>query len=922
MNGTADLAGRGSEIDQLDAMVSALTAGRGGMVWVEGEPGIGKSALLRAVRARARGCQTYLAVGDEFTRRLPLRALLDCLDPRLEHDLVAGAYGADGLPPGDPVPAMVERLSALVDRMTAARPVLLAFDDLQWADEASLLVVRRLGRATAQMPLLLVVASGPVPANGSLVRLRRLAAAEGAVVVTLGRLSADAVDSLVARLAGARPGPALRRLAGQCGGNPLYLREVVDALVRERLLRVGAGVAELVDEVDPGACSWTRALAARLDFLSAPTNRAVRVAALLGTPFSLSDLAVVAALPATTLVPLMDEAIAAGVLCENGDRLAFRHALIRQALYRTTPAAARAAIHGQAARALVRSAAPVQQVATHLLGALETLDDWALDWLVEHAAELAYRVPEVAVDLLGPAAQRCAGDPRQDPLRYGLANALLLLRRLDEAERIAGQALAGTADPHRVAELISIIAFARSRANRDAEAVQVLEEALLRTDLPPVWRLRLRGLRAYVLSALGRTAEAADEGRAVLSAMERVPDRTAVAYALLTGYACADHHDGLRYLDRILAEIGDDPRYADLRLSMLLDRAVTLDTLGAGDGCDRALSEALVLAEQRVAWRLGSVRVAAGWCYAQRGRWEDAWTELYPTQEYLTLLDQVVRLGTLAFLAVHRDDRAATASILPAADALPPLTGHLYGAASHLWMARAVRAEQRADVAGAVDALAGTVDIDDGQSLYDRYLWLPELVRLALARSDHDLARAAVAAAEADAARDPVPRRACTAHRARAILDGDADALLHAVVGWPALGPLDRGQTYEQAAVLLAETGETVRARAALTEAVRCYLDLGAAWDIRRADARLRGYGIRRGPRAIRRRPATGWEALTPTEHRVTELVAQGRSNPDIATEMFLSRRTVQMHVSNILAKLGYSSRIDIAREAGRRADP
>src|SRR5438067_261587 len=179
MNGTGDLAGRGSEIDQLDAMVSALTAGRGGMVWVEGEPGIGKSALLRAVRARARGCQTYLAVGDEFTRRLPLRALLDCLDPRLEHDLVAGA----------------------------------------------------------------------------------------------------------------------------CGGNPLYLREVVDALVRERLLRVGAGVAELVDEVDPDACSWTGALAARLDFLSAPTNRAVRVAALLGTPFSLSDLAVVAALPATTLVP-------------------------------------------------------------------------------------------------------------------------------------------------------------------------------------------------------------------------------------------------------------------------------------------------------------------------------------------------------------------------------------------------------------------------------------------------------------------------------------------------------------------------------------------------------------------------------------------------------------------------------------------
>jgi DNA-binding NarL/FixJ family response regulator len=118
--------------------------------------------------------------------------------------------------------------------------------------------------------------------------------------------------------------------------------------------------------------------------------------------------------------------------------------------------------------------------------------------------------------------------------------------------------------------------------------------------------------------------------------------------------------------------------------------------------------------------------------------------------------------------------------------------------------------------------------------------------------------------------------------------------------------------------VLLARGGDTNAARAALTEAIRAYLGLGAAWDVRRADARLREYGIRRGPRIVRRRPTNGWEALTPTEARVAALVAQGRSNPDIAAEMLLSRRTVQTHVSNILAKLGYNSRIDIAREAAR----
>ncbi|HKT01860.1 MAG TPA: helix-turn-helix transcriptional regulator, partial [Rugosimonospora sp.] len=95
---------------------------------------------------------------------------------------------------------------------------------------------------------------------------------------------------------------------------------------------------------------------------------------------------------------------------------------------------------------------------------------------------------------------------------------------------------------------------------------------------------------------------------------------------------------------------------------------------------------------------------------------------------------------------------------------------------------------------------------------------------------------------------------------------------------------------------------------------------LGATRDIRRVDARMRALGVRRGPRSLRRRPTKGWEALTPAESRVVELVAQGRPNPEIAAELFLSRRTVQTHVSNILAKLDLSSRLEIMREAARRA--
>jgi DNA-binding NarL/FixJ family response regulator len=118
--------------------------------------------------------------------------------------------------------------------------------------------------------------------------------------------------------------------------------------------------------------------------------------------------------------------------------------------------------------------------------------------------------------------------------------------------------------------------------------------------------------------------------------------------------------------------------------------------------------------------------------------------------------------------------------------------------------------------------------------------------------------------------------------------------------------------------VRLAAAGETTRARPAFSDALRTYFGLGATWDRRRLEARMRPYGIRRGPRTLHRRATSGWESLTAAETRIAGLVARGWSNPDIATELFLSRRTVQTHVSNILGKLGLRSRLEIMREAGR----
>jgi len=118
---------------------------------------------------------------------------------------------------------------------------------------------------------------------------------------------------------------------------------------------------------------------------------------------------------------------------------------------------------------------------------------------------------------------------------------------------------------------------------------------------------------------------------------------------------------------------------------------------------------------------------------------------------------------------------------------------------------------------------------------------------------------------------------------------------------------------------VLFRSGDISAARTHFTDSYTVYSDLNAEWDLARLQARFRAYGIRRGPRFQHRRSQQGWNSLTPTEVKVVGLVAQGMSNPQIAEKLFLSRRTVQTHVSHILTKLELHSRTEIAREASIR---
>jgi DNA-binding CsgD family transcriptional regulator len=196
----------------------------------------------------------------------------------------------------------------------------------------------------------------------------------------------------------------------------------------------------------------------------------------------------------------------------------------------------------------------------------------------------------------------------------------------------------------------------------------------------------------------------------------------------------------------------------------------------------------------------------------------------------------------------------------------------------------------------------------------------PDLARLAATTGDTDRARHLATTTAALAEREPSPSMSATALLCRGLADADPGPLLEAARRFHEAGrPLYEGYGNEEAATLLAVRQRTAEARETLDRALTLYTSLDAAWDIARTEGRLRRAGVRRGRRqALHKRPAHGWEALTETEREVAALVAEGLSNPDIATRMFLSRRTVQSHVSNVLAKLELRSRVEVAIDAQR----
>jgi DNA-binding NarL/FixJ family response regulator len=299
------------------------------------------------------------------------------------------------------------------------------------------------------------------------------------------------------------------------------------------------------------------------------------------------------------------------------------------------------------------------------------------------------------------------------------------------------------------------------------------------------------------------------------------------------------------------------------------------------------------------------------------GRWDEAVTEIQLGLEAVDYLGiaEVLR-SVAALIAVHRGDLADYADVVTRPDTSP--AAMLFG--WHRRWARALAWEVEGKPNRALDLLLESWGRRiDGMPKHSVHYLCPDIARLAIALGEPERVQdLAVATGELTEVYPSVSMHG-TALLCRGVAERDVELIHRAAQAYRTAGrTLFEGHAMEVASVVQADAGRTTEARAALDAAIEIYERLDARWDAERADAFLAGRGVRRGKRA-RQRPTTGWESLSDIQRRVAALVAEGRTNPEIAAEVLLSRRTVQHHVSNTLAKLGLTSRVELAAAAHQR---
>jgi ATP/maltotriose-dependent transcriptional regulator MalT len=959
------LVGRADELDSVERLLDELDRGIPGAIEVTGEPGIGKTRLLRelAARAEVRGHLVLGGSASELEHDLPFSVFVDALDEYLGgldpegiaalDDQVGAELGHIfpslwALTEGREVAPQHERYRShravreLLERLAEPRPLVLVLDDVHWADSASVELMGALLRRPPAAPVLMALGvrphQTPERLRGALERALREAVLTR---VELGELSPAEARALLGEDLEATEAAMLYE---ESGGNPFYLQQLARAFARA----TGAASADVELSLAIGVPSpVAAALTEELSSLSEPARLVLEGAAVAGDPFEPELAAVAAGTSEDSTMEAVDELLQLDLIHQTDvpRRFRFRHPLVRRAVYETTRGGWRLGAHERCAEALAARGAAVAARAPHVERSAHQGDVDAVAVLREAGKATARLAP-------GSAARWFGGALRLLPQTAPVEDRVELL--LDRAGALAG---AGHfADSHEaLLEAIAIVPEHSSALHTSLTTACARVERFLGRYEQAHTRLvtALRGvpepatvesvglLIELTLNEFYRSRyEAMHDwaGRAVGAA--RVLGDAALVATALAMPALADAMTGPTETARShgaeAAALVDN--LSDDELSLRLDAVAWLASaelyLDLYAEADAHASRALALA--RATGRgdpLGLYQILPRVWYV-RGKLAEAAEHLDGAIEAGRLL------GTPPALAGNLFNRSVVAVAvgdldiaLATAEEAVELTSGLDEGFVTAWAAVRLASVllETAEPVRAVELLLGRAGgeeltlIPGGWRAYCLELLTPSW--LALDRVSE--AERAAALAEVAAATTGLPLAAAWADRAAAAVAlhaGDTAraterALASAATADRVGAPIEAGLARTLAGRALAEAGQGVRAVAELERAAAAFDACGA---LRYRQSAERGLG-RLGHRPHRRtRPGTtkrpGMGSLTERELQVARLVVDRRTNPEIAAELFLSQKTVETHLRNIFHKMDVTTRAALAR-AVERAD-
>ena len=913
--------GRDAERQVMADALDAARRGRPAILQVVGEPGIGKTRLLESFHASAAaaGFAVVASRGTEFDRKVPYGALTELVEELTDRRFAAlspadrAALTAVLDPDGDA--EAVERyrrhrvVREALESASRVRGMVVSLDDAQWADGGSLDCWAHLVRRPPRGPLVLVLAhrTVPLPANldASLADAHRAGAGRR---LELGPLAFADADELIGR----GRGPSWRRAVYEAsGGNPLYLESLV------KTAQPTAGAASLPPTI-------RAALRAELDVLDEATRVVAWAAAVAGDPFEPEMTAETGGLAEDAVLDALNALCRRDLVRPAGPRrFRFRHPLVRQVVYEAAAPGWRLAAHERALAALGRRGGPLAVRAYHVEQAARFGDRDAVDTLVAAAEQASTGSPATAAHWLRAALRLLPADGPARRLTVLLAEALVRAGRLDEGREVATRAV-GEMRTGSAADRVPAVVLAATAGRllgHHAAARELLTGELARLgpdDRREAVTLRLELAATSLMAGTFDTGgaalvdllvrEAVDLGDQPLIAAAR---GMAVMAAFLTGDEDA--------MSRCAAEAA---RAVDsLTDDVLTDRLDAVVWLSWGELHHQRWGEALRHLDRglRLARGTGQVHLLT-YLLAARAcalRWQGHLNEALDCAE--DAVEGAILSGSGELSAMAHSMRCWIALLVGDLD-LATRSGAAAVAAGHDigWWATIARlldgmatlaADPSAEVSDAV------LDAGGGPSLsrvdpFSKPLWYAFLTAAELAHERVDRAKRWADRIAAFASTFPV-HRAVVLITAAHVADTPERALTLAEEAARAFDeagtPLDAAESRLLAGTLLIRLGRRDDAVAALGGAADEFLACGARRLHAQAVAELRKLG-RRLPsfEAARRR---GRQGLTARELDVARLLATGRTNRQIADELVISLKTVETHVTHVLAKLGVPSR-------------